>query len=184
MTASPSDDRRISAPPDLLRAITALDGALAKQPPIDDPLELWRVWDRDVRTIPGGGLFVGDVLRDLGFSDCSLFQGHAMSLATAGRTLVRILVPAGARMMPLWWTGGEAAAGLVFLARGSRFRVEALDEVEGWDAPVLTVLLLLPGVPDPDPVGDMALSLPRGEGAPPAQVGRILWAADEPELLR
>lgn len=87
-------------------------------------------------------------------------------------------------MMPLWWTGGADAAGLVFLARGSRFRVEALDEVEGWDAPVLTVLLLLPDVPDPEPVGEIALSLPRTEDPPPAQIGRIVWAADEPEVQR
>lgn len=184
MTASPSDDRRISAPPELLRAITALDGALAKQPPIEEPMELWRVWATDVRALPGGGLFVGDVISDLGFCDCSLFQGHAMSVATSGRTLVRILVPVGARMMPLWWTGGPDAAGLVFLARGSRFRVEGLDEVEGWDAPVLTVLLLLPDVPDPEPVGDIALSLPRAEDPPPAQIGRIVWAADEPDVHR
>ncbi len=184
MTASSPDDRRISAPPELLQAITALDRAVAKQPPIEEPMELWRAWATDVRTLPGGGLFVGDIVQDVGFCDCSLFQSHAMSVATAGRTLVRILVPAGARMMPLWWTGGPDAAGLVFLPRGTRFRVEAFDEVGGWDAPVLTVLMLLPGVPDPEPVGDMALSLPRDEDAPPAQIGRVVWAADEPDIHR
>ncbi|MFA4929285.1 MAG: hypothetical protein WC558_12265 [Patulibacter sp.] len=184
MTASPSDDRRISAPPELLRAITALDGALARQPPIEEPMELWRVWATDVARIPGGGLFVGDLIRDLGFCDCSLFQGHAMSIATADHTLVRILVPVGARMMPLWWTGGPDAAGLVFLPRGTRFRVESFDEVEGWAAPVLTVLMLLPGVPDPEPVGEIALSLPREQDPPPAQIARIVWAADEPDVLR
>jgi hypothetical protein len=34
-------------------------------------------------------------------------------------------------------------------------------------------------VPDPEPVGDVALSLPRDEGPPPAQIGRVLWAADD-----
>lgn len=184
MTPSPSDDPRLSHPSEMLRAITALDSALERQPPIEDPIELWRAWDIDVRTMSGGGLFPGDILQDVGFCDCSLFQAHAMSVATAGRTLVRVLVPPGAKMMPLWWTGGSGAAGLVFLPRGSRFRVEAVDEVGGWDAPVLTVLLLLPGVPDPEPVGDIALSLPRDEGEPPQQIARVAWAADEPAVYR
>jgi hypothetical protein len=108
-----------------------------------------------------------------------------MSVAGRGRALVRLLLPPGVRVMPLWYTGGEAARGLVFLARGTRLRVEAVDEVGGWDFPVVTALVLLPGDPIPEPVGDIALSLPpRDEIPPPEQIARVVWAADEPRLLR
>jgi hypothetical protein len=37
----------------------------------------------------------------------------------------------------------------------------------------------------PEPVGDIALSLPpRDEIAPPEQIGRVVWGPDEPRLLR
>lgn len=184
MTSPTPEDDRPAPPIELVRAIAALDAVVARQPPIEDPLELWRAWDVDVRRLGGGGLHTGDVIQDPGFCDCSLFQSHAMSVAGPERTLVRVLVPPGARLVPLWWTGGTDAAGLVFLARGSRFRVENVDEVEGWPAPVLTVLLLLPGIPEPEPVGEIALSLPRGEDDPPAQIARVVWAADEPIVHR
>ena len=44
--------------------------------------------------------------------------------------------------------------------------------------------MLLPDVPDPDPVGEIALSLPREDDPPPAQIARVVWAADEPDVLR
>lgn len=178
-------DERPAPPPELVRAISALDSALAKQPPLEEPLVLWRAWERDVARLPDGPLEPGDVLEDLGFCDCTLHQGHAMSVAGPGRALVRLLLPPGVRLMPLWYSGGPGLEGLVFLARGTRFRVEAVDEVGGWAFPVVTALVLLPGDPLPEPVGDIALSLPpRDEIAPPAQIGRVVWGPDEPRLLR
>lgn len=179
------DPERPIVPSELLQAIAALDSALEKQPPLDEPLVLWRVWDRDVQALPDGPLEPGDTIEDAGFCDCTLHQGHAMSMAGPGRALIRLLLPPGVRLMPLWPTGGEAAQGLVFLGRGTRFRVEAVDDVGGWTFPVVTVLVLLPGDPIPEPVGDIALSLPpRDEIAPPAQVARVVWGPDEPRLLR
>lgn len=181
---SPDPDRP-DVPPELLRAVAALDSALAKQPALEDPLVLWRVWDRDVLDLPDGPLEPGDQLEAPGFCDCTLHQGHAMSVAGPGRALMRLLLPPGVKLMPLWYTGGDAARGLVFLARGTRFRVEAVDEVGGWAFPVVTALVLLPGDPMPEPVGDIALSLPpRDEIEPPAQIGRVRWGADDLHLLR
>lgn len=180
----PVPDRPVP-PPELLQAIVALDSALEKQPPLEEPLVLWRVWERDIVDLPDGPLEPGDTLEDPGFCDCTLHQGHAMSVAGPGRALMRLLLPPGVRVMPLWPTGGEAVQGLVFLGRGTRFRVEAVDEVGGWAFPVVTALVLLPGDPLPEPVGDIALSLPpRDEVAPPAQVGRVVWDPEGLRLLR
>lgn len=172
-------------PTELIQAIAALDSALEKQPPLEEPLVLWRVWDRDVTDLPDGPLEPGDTIEDAGFCDCTLHQGHAMSVAGRGSALVRLLLPPGVRVMPMWHSGGDAVQGLVFLARGTTFRVEAVDEVGGWDFPVVTVLVLLPGDPLPEPVGDIALSLPpRDEIAPPPQIRRVVWSRDEPRVLR
>lgn len=182
---TPPDPERPAPPPELLQAIAALDSALEKQPPLEEPLVLWRVWERDVADLPGGPLEPGDTIEDPGFCDCTLHQGHAMSVAGPGRALVRLLLPPGVRVMPLWPVAGEAAAGLVFLGRGTRFRVEAVDEVGGWAFPVVTLLVLLPGDPLPEPVGDIALSLPpRDDPDPPAQVDRVVWRTEEPRVLR
>lgn len=180
----PQPDR--PAPPvELLRAVQALDSALEKQPALEEPLVLWRVWDRDVSTLAGGPLEPGDTLFAPAFCDCTLHQGHAMSVAGAGRALVRLLLPPGVKLMPLWYTGGDAARGIVFLARGTRLRVEAVDEVGGWEFPVVTALVLLPGDPIPEPVGDVALGMPpRDEIPPPAQIGRVLWGTDDLQVLR
>jgi hypothetical protein len=175
---------RPSPPPELLQAIAALDSALAKQDPLEDPLVLWRVWDRDVDRLEGGPLRPGDTLQDVGFCDCTLYQGHAMTQAEPGRALIRLLVPPGARIMPLWYAAGDDLKGIVFLARGTRFRVEAVDHVQGWPAPVVTLLVLLPDEPEPEPIGDIALSLPRDAEPVPEQIGRVVWAADEPLLHR
>jgi hypothetical protein len=175
---------RPTPPPELLQAIAALDSALAKQDPLEDPVVLWRVWDQDVDRIPGGPLHEGDVLEDLGFCDCTLYQGHAMTQAEPGRAIVRLLVPPGVRLMPMWYSAGDAAKGLVFLARGTRFRVEAIEHVQGWPAPIVTVLVLLPGVQEPPPVGPIALSMPRDTEPVPEQIARVVWAADEPILHR
>lgn len=180
----PDPDRPV-VPSELLQAITALDSVLEKQPPLEEPLVLWRVWDRDVTDLPDGPLEPGDTLEDAGFCDCTLHQGHAMSVAGPGKALVRLLLPPGVRVMPMWHTAGEAAQGLVFMARATRFRVESVDEVGGWAFPVVTALVLLPGDPLPEPVGDIALSLPpRDEIPPPAQIGRVVWGRDDPRLLR
>jgi hypothetical protein len=180
----PDPDRPV-VPTELVRAIAALDSALEKQPPLDEPLVLWRVWQQDVLDLPDGPLEPGDTLEAPGFCDCTLHQGHAMSVAGSGSALVRLLLPPGVRVMPMWHSAGEAVQGLVFLARGTRFRVEAVDEVGGWDFPVVTALVLLPGDPIPEPVGDIALSLPpRDEIAPPVQIRRVVWAADDVLLLR
>lgn len=180
----PDPDRPV-VPSELIQAIAALDSALEKQPPLEEPLVLWRVWERAVFDFEDGPLEPGDTLEDPGFCDCTLHQGHAMSVVGRGSALVRLLLPPGVRVMPLWPSGGEAAQGLVFLARGSRLRVEAVDEVGGWEFPVVTALLLLPGDPIPEPVGDIALSLPpRDEIPAPAQIRRVIWGADDLRLLR
>ncbi|WP_022926713.1 hypothetical protein [Patulibacter americanus] len=175
---------RPTPPLELLQAIAALDSALAKQDPLEDPLVLWRVWDQDVDRIPGGPLRVGDTLQDLGFCDCTLYQGHAMTQAEPGRAIVRLLLPPGVRIMPLWYSAGDAVKGIVFLGRGTRFRVEAIDRVEGWPSPVVTALVLLPDEPEPEPTPDIALSLPRDTEPVPEQIARVVWAADEPILHR
>jgi hypothetical protein len=119
-----------------------LDGAIARSPAIPEELIVWRLADSAVMHAHASRL-VGCELVDFGFLDVTYDERVARGyLAGAHPVLVRIVVPPGTRVFPVFQLNNNAESDLL-MARGTRFRVVATRPARD-DEPVRLDLELLP----------------------------------------